>query len=101
MTKNLEKDTITNLRESILRSLSQDPLLSDLNENITLQDLQYKIRLEEEGCIKIKVKKFDGNKISKFQRNQVFIQYKLCITSTTVRQNVKSKFVKTKENFLS
>ena len=63
----MSTENLSRLRDNILSSLSQDPLLSDLNTDTTLQDLLYKIRVEEEGCIKLRVKKFDGTIIGKFE----------------------------------
>ena len=63
---NLTNDTLLKLRENILSSLLQDPLLSDLSTDLTLEQLRYKIRAEEEGIMKLKVKKFDGSILSKF-----------------------------------
>ena len=70
-TENIKEDSISKLIENILSSLSQDPLLSDLNTNTTLQDLLYKIKVEEEGCIKLRVKKFDGTTIGKFEHYMI------------------------------
>ena len=61
-----ENDILLKLRDNILSSLLQDPLLSDLNTDLTLQGLRYRIRAEEVGLMKLKVKKFDGTILSKF-----------------------------------
>ena len=60
-----ENDILLKLRDNILSSLLQDPLLSDLNTDLTLQGLRYRIRAEEVGLMKLKVKKFDGTILSK------------------------------------
>lgn len=79
-TEDLQEDSISKLRENILSSLSQDYLLSDLNTRMTLQDLLYKIKVEEEGCIKLRVKKFDGTMIGKF--NHTILLYVIIIGYT-------------------
>ena len=71
-----ENDILLKLREHILSSLLQDPLLSDLNTDLTLQGLRYRIRAEEVGLMKLKVKKFDGNIFSKlFMKLERIILY--------------------------
>ena len=67
---NLTNDSIIKLRDNILGTLLQDPLLSDLSTEVTLGDIRYKIRAEEEGFMKLNVKKFDGTTLSKLFTNR-------------------------------
>ena len=65
---NLEQASVSQLRDLVLDTLSQDPLLSDLGREVTLQDLECKIGEEEEMML-IHVKRFDGQMIGEFTYN--------------------------------